>query len=62
MMNIMLVDAYQKKPFLISDSASGSLWVFMSALTVTKPQKAQSSSGKDISETGAILNHGSLLD
>lgn len=35
---------------------------FMSAgiQAVTKLQGAQSSTGKDISETGAILNHGSL--
>ena len=47
---------------LISDSASGSHWVFMSAKTpaVTKLHKARSSSGKGISETGAILNYCSL--
>lgn len=47
---------------LISNSASGSRWVFLSArtLAVTRLRKARSSGGKDISETGAILNHLSL--
>lgn len=47
--------------FLISDSPilTG---VFTSERiqAVTKLQRTQSSSGKDISETGAILNYGSL--
>lgn len=56
----MLVDAYKNIPNL-----RFCLWFslgFLISTTVTKVQKAQCSSGKNISETGAILNHGSLLD